>query len=282
MKTLVLNSTNLVSGTSNTRYRYVFPQGGVAFDNEEMALSSISMYYSWPNITTAYTNNSFSYTWTDGTVVSITMPDGYYDIGTINSYLQSQMIANNHYLVKSTGEYLYFLELLTNSTYYAVQLNSYPLYTSAQASALGYSLPSGATWSLPTSQKTPQITIPANNFTKVIGLAAGSYPSSPLYQSTTYSVTSTMTPQVTPVSAVIMCCDLLSNRYAQPESVFFSFAPSVSYGEQMEIRPSELGFIDLKHGRFTELNITFYDQQFQLLPIKDANLVIQLMVRKKI
>lgn len=282
MKTLVLNNANLVSGTSNTKYRYVFPQGGVTFDKEELALASISMYYSWPNITASYNNNSFSYTWTDGTVVPITMPDGFYDVESLNAYLQAQMVANYHYLVSTTGDYVYFLELLTNTTYYSVQFNSYPVYTSGQSTALGYSLPSGATWSLPSSQKAPQITIPSNNFTKVIGFAPGSYPPSPLYQSTIYSIISTSTPQVTPVSAIIMCCDLLSNRFASPESTFFSFAPSSSYGEQMEIRPSEMGFIDLKNGQFTELNITFYDQSFGLLPIKDSNIVIQLFVRKKV
>ena len=252
------------------------------FENEELAVASISIYYSWPNITSTYNNQSFSYTWIDGTVVSVTIPEGFYTVPDINSYLQSVMVTNKHYLTTSTGSYVYYLELLENATYYAVQLNAYAVPTAAQAAALGYSLPAGATWVLPVAATTPQLTISStNNFKTIIGFSAGTYPS--VAQSTTYSLTSNSgtAPQVTPVSSVIVCCDKLDNPYAIPDSVMFSLSPDTSYGSLISSRPSEFAWIDLKDGYHNELTISIVDQNFSPLPIKDTNIVVQLMVRKQ-
>ena len=49
MNTIILNSTNVVSGTNNSTLQYNFPNS-VTFDNHEIAVHSINMYYSWCNI----------------------------------------------------------------------------------------------------------------------------------------------------------------------------------------------------------------------------------------
>ena len=48
------------------------------------------------------------------------LPDGYYDISSINPNIQQFCIANGLYLVIAAGEYVYYLELVENSTYYAI------------------------------------------------------------------------------------------------------------------------------------------------------------------
>lgn len=65
MRTLVLNSKNVVSGTNNSRYLYKFP-GPVGFKNNEIALASVSMYYSWYSISSSINNNKFQYVWYGG------------------------------------------------------------------------------------------------------------------------------------------------------------------------------------------------------------------------
>ena len=49
MNTIVLNSTNIVSGSNNSSLTYRFPNS-VTFDDHQVAVQSVSMYYSWTNI----------------------------------------------------------------------------------------------------------------------------------------------------------------------------------------------------------------------------------------
>jgi len=62
MKTIVLNSTNLVNNGLNNQFVYVFPNS-VNIKNSYIAVASVAIYYSWFNISASLGNNSFSYTW---------------------------------------------------------------------------------------------------------------------------------------------------------------------------------------------------------------------------
>ena len=286
MKTLIINSSNVINNSFNDTYTYKFPVGSVNFKNDQVAISGISIFYSWNNITSAttggqYNNNSFSYIWIDGSSHTITLPDGYYEITDINAYLQSQMVKNTHYLLSTSGNYIYYLELVINQTYYAVQLNCYNMPTSAQASALGYTQPSGATWSFPSTAKTPQFVISSsNNFSLVIGFSGGTYPSTP--QSTTYNITSNNgVPQVTPISSVIMACTLLNNPYSIPSTLLYSFSPNVTFGSQIQISPPSPSFVDIQDGTYNDFTITFYDQNINRIQILDDNIVVLLTIKNR-
>lgn len=280
MKTVIVTGASLVANSDNCDYKYKFPVGAVEFKNKEIAVSSISMYYSWPNIhARKYANNTFTYTWIDGTVVTVMIPDGFYTVSDLNSYLQNVMadpLGPKHYLVDSSGNYVYYLELLENSVYYAVELNAYAVPTSLPS---GYSLPTGASWSLPTpNAKTPQFTF-SGNFCNVVGFTADTYPQN--VQTTDYSVTSTVTPQVTPVSTVLVGCSIVDNKYTSPDNIIYGFSPSVTYGSQILMQPSELTWIDLKDGTFPDFTLSFRDQSFNTLPIKDSNICVILAVKDK-
>lgn len=285
MRTLIINSNNLVSTPYNDTYQYRFPIGSVHFKNDQIAVSSISMYYSWENITSSseggqYNNNSFQYSWL-GTTITITLPTGYYEIDGMNAYLQSQMVANKHYLIDSNGDYVYYLEIVQNSTYYAVGFNCYAIPTSAQATTLGYTQPSSPGWSFPATATTPQfIVLSTNNFKSVVGFSAGTYP--PATQSSNYSVISNNgVPQITPVSSLIMTCSLLNNSYSIPSTLMYSFSPNVSYGSQIQISPPEMSFVDIQDGSYNDFQIVFFDQNLNRISIQDTNLVILLTVKNK-
>ena len=124
-KTIILNTSNIVENSNNTRFVYNFPSGGFTFKNDMIALLSLYQYFSIFNITSDYGNNTFSYIWFDGVEYTITIPDGYYEISDLNSYFQSIMIANTHYRTNSAGQFIYVLEFIVNTSRYAVQINSY-------------------------------------------------------------------------------------------------------------------------------------------------------------
>lgn len=280
MRKLIVNGA-YVSDDKST-YTYKFPLGSQpTFEKgDKVALDSLSIYYSWPSITAANANNTFTYTWIDGNPYTITVPDGFYTITDLNSYLQYKLIANNHYMETSTGSYVYFFNFSSNTTKYAIQLDVSPVPTSATATTNGWTVPGTATWSLPASSTLPQLTIPASNSIKdIIGFTAGTYPPTGSTSSTSvYSHTSDYTPQVTPVSSVVVTCSLLNNPYSIPNNLLYSFAPNATYGSQINILPPTPTFVDMQGGKVAEFSLTFLDQNFKKLPIKDTNVVILLNI----
>ena len=272
---IALNQSNVVSGTSNSIYEYVFPSGGVKFTKGfAVALQSLNLYYSWPNISASQGNNTFSYIWPVGpTTVNITVPTGFYTIAELNSYLQYIMVQNGHYLINSSGNYVYYLELTTNSSLYAVQFNSYPIPTALPA---GYTAP-GSWPGYPVVASTPQLVVPATNFRNLIGFAAGTYPT--VVQATTYSATSSFTPQVSPVSSVFMLVNLVNNKYAIPNSILYNFSPNVTYGSTISVIPPYLVYSKIQEGNYTSIRVSFVDQNFAPLNILDSNLTILLAIR---
>ena len=107
-KTIILTTANIEENSNNTKLVYNFPSGGYTFKNDMIALQSVYQYFSIFNITSDYGNNTFSYSWFDGIEYTITIPDGYYEISDLNSYFQSIMIANTHYMTNSAGQFIYF------------------------------------------------------------------------------------------------------------------------------------------------------------------------------
>ena len=63
---LVLNSNNVVAGSNNTRYKYTFIAPLEIKENAEMAISNITMPYSWGNITAKNNNNLCEIDWAIG------------------------------------------------------------------------------------------------------------------------------------------------------------------------------------------------------------------------
>ena len=203
MKTLIINSSNVVANSNNSRYTYNFPAGAINFtDGQKLALGSIQMYYSTFNITSAQGNNQFSYIWVDNREITITIPDGYYDIASLNDFLHFVMVQQGHYLTDSNGNYYYFITFVINTSTYSVNINTYPMsltlyplatYTIGAYTTATITTSSPATpvpWSRPTAAVMPMIRVLTNNFRNIIGYSAGYYPQG----QTSYATTAPTTP----------------------------------------------------------------------------------------
>jgi len=189
MRTLIINSSNVVPNTNNSVYKYNFPAGNVEFvKGQKLALGSVQMYYSTFNITQAQGNNQFSYIWVDGREITITIPDGFYQVSTLNDFLHFVMVQQGHYLLDTAGNYYYFITFVINSATYAIDVSTFPIslatypvstytigtYTSAIITTSSPTTP--VLWSRPTNQITPMVRILANNFRNICGFSAGYYP----------------------------------------------------------------------------------------------------------
>src|SRR5271156_4615132 len=91
-------------------------------EDDEVCLNELNIFYSWYNITANYQNNTFQYIWIDGSSNNVTIPDGNYDIGQINGYLQFVMTNNGHYLVDENGVNQYYISLQENQPLYKITL----------------------------------------------------------------------------------------------------------------------------------------------------------------
>jgi hypothetical protein len=189
MRTLIVNSSNVVANTNNSVYKYNFPAGNVEFmKGQKLALGSIQMYYSTFNITASQGNNQFSYIWVDGREITITIPDGFYEIATLNDFLHFVMVQQGHYLLDSAGNYYYFITLVVNTSTYQIDVSTFPIslatypvasYTIGTYTSSTITTSSPATpvpWSRPTNPITPMFRVLANNFRNIIGFSAGYYP----------------------------------------------------------------------------------------------------------
>lgn len=280
MTIILLTSNNIANlNFGNNRLVYQFQQGGVQFQDNEIALATAQLYYSWYNITSAYGNNTYSYTWVNGVTYTVTMPDGNYSIAELNTFLQNIMVQNTHYLVNTTsGDFVYYIQWETNSTYYAVQLNEYVVPSILPA---GYSLPSGATWSLPAVSSTPQINILQNAFRDIIGFNAGTYPSV-VPQGSTYSALSVVAPQVNPVSSLQITCSIATNPYSSQSKVIYAFGvPETLFGGQILVQTPEYAFTKLVNGNYNQFEISIVDQNGRPIALIDPQISIMLIIRSR-
>jgi hypothetical protein len=299
MRTLILNSTNIVPGSNNSILQYKFPAGNVKFlKGDKLALASLQMYYSTFNITALNQNNVFNYIWVDGTSHQVLFPDGFYDATSINNYLHQVFINNGHYLIANNGNFVYFITIGTNASTYSIEINCFPMSATLYPIGTGnYTYPTGATWVVPTANIVPMVQVLSNNFQYIIGFSAGYYPQGqPLLtqaaitgtapsqtQSPTYTTiqafTSNIVPQITPLSSYTLTCSLLNNNYSIPNTLLYSFAPVGTFGNQFTIQPSgQLSFIDIQPGQYAQFLVQLTDQNNNPVAIQDPNFVILLVI----
>jgi hypothetical protein len=253
----------------------------------EMCVSSITLPYSFYNVSSYYSNRTFSLIFPKGATtqtISVTLPEGFYTVTDINSYIQQICLDNGAYLIDSTGNYVYYQQLVYNSTYYSVQLLLYPVPTTLPT---GYSYASAGTLytssaNLPTTSYTPQLVLSsAGSISTIIGFVSGAtYPST---QSTTYkSILSTLTPVGSTINSIIMQCSLVNNPVTTPSDILDSLPiHNSTFGSNITYEPSFEKFISLSDGTFNNFTFSFRDQNLNEIYARDPNVSITLIIRQK-
>jgi len=293
----VLNNNNVVQNGQNNQLVYRFPTTA-KFDKSYVAVASVSMYYAWFNIASIYNNTRFSYTWADGVVYPLTIPDGLYEVSTLNQFLQYEMIKNGHYLIdNATGQNVYFLELLVNDARYKVQVNQFVVPTLAiftASLAANYTAPSGFDYSpvSVTDVVYPGINFGYNGSTlgTILGFVTNSnvasatlaIPSPWTFSAASPSAFSSTTPNIQPNSSVLFSVSSVDNPYASPTSVIYSITPSVAVGTIIADKPPQLLWNKLIPGSYSQLTITLLGTDLRPLPIQDGAMTIILAIAEEV
>jgi hypothetical protein len=293
---IVLNASNVIDDGTNSSYVYNFPNS-IVLSDKYIAVSTVSMYYSWFNIDTKYTNNILTYTWTSvatSTTYTINIPNGLYNVVDINAYCQFVMISNGHYLINNTGNNVYYFELLVNPNRYAIQINTFQVPT---ALPVGWSQPSNFP-AYPNQTFNPIITIPAN-FNSIIGYIANFTSNGNInnaYTPPTASISnnyvakngagtlsylSNTYPNIQPNSSIFLSISNINNPYSQPSSIMYSITPTVDIGANIIERPPNFMWVKLINGTYNNLRVQFLGIDKQPISLKDPNLTIILTIRDK-
>lgn len=274
---LVLNSNNVVKNGLNSQFQYNFVVGGLDIpEGTEMCISNLTIPYSWFNIMQNYYNNAtFSYTFPTATgqqTYTITLPNGNYTINEINQYMQTIFIQNSQYLVNEDGQNVYYIELLANPTYYAIQVVCYVVPSSLPQ---GYTNP--ANLSFPTQDTTPQLVVLDNNFGLIIGYTPASYPSVP--ETSNQSFLSNINPNASPVNSLIIRTNLVDNNVSMPSDILDSVPITAEFGYNIVYEPSFAKFVSVKSGKYSYMTLTFYDQNLNIVPARDPNCLVTLLLK---
>ena len=275
MRNLIINSSNYVAG-SNNKYVYNLPSSWKSEDGDQIGVSSVSLYNSTFNITFQRGSNQITFIFL-GTNYTFTFPNGYYSASDMNYFLQQQCILNNLYLTANAASTnIYFIEITTNSVQYSISFNFYPIPTSAQATTLGYTKPSGATWNFPATSACPQAII-NSAFGSLIGLNAGTYPPT-TSQTTAIQYLSTMSPNISPVDSYIITCSMINSPYSIPNNSLYSIPLNASLGRLVTSSPSQIVFNDIAPNIYNQITFQFYDQLFNPLYLNDYDLVLTIVI----
>jgi hypothetical protein len=282
MQIIVLNSSNIIPNSGNSQFFYTFPST-TTFKNSLIGVASISQYFSTFNVNKQnYNNNTYSYIWFDGITYTVNMPNGYYSVVDLLNFLESVMVSNKHYLLTTTGQYVYFLSFNINQTYYANQLYAYLLDTSI-ATTNNWTLPVGATWTIPTVPSVAQFYFPSNNFSLLLGFNSNfTWPNTQTGFTTTQTILSTQSPEKNPFNSFLVYCSLVNNISTYPTNLIFSYTPqNVVFGAIAQYSPQTIGFSKITNGNFNNFTITIKDQNFNTVSFQDPQSTIILYIKEE-
>jgi hypothetical protein len=277
---LVINGSNVVNALKNT-YRYDFINGTFEIaEGSEIMITSLQIPYSWFNITARNNNNIFRFYWPTASATynlfTITLPDGFYTTTSLNAYIQQFCVANGFYLIEnSTQNYVYYINVLFNPTYYANQiiLKTVPISIPA-----GFTAPSN--WAgYPTVSRTPYVEIlSTNHFDKFIGFTPGNYG---INSTVAYSGNSNQTPVGSIINSLVIRCSLVNNNVSSQTDVVDAFAINGDFGRNLNFNNNIEKWIKLNAGRYSSFTVSIVDQNMNDIQILDSNILINFIVRTK-
>ena len=118
METFFMNTKNSKTNEPS-RFKYDFiDKLDLKNPNKNMALGSLSIYYTWKNVKSIYNNNKFKIsapTWNE----TFVLPDGSYNISEIQDYIE--YIIKKHETIGETAPVLIYANTITNRIVFKIK-----------------------------------------------------------------------------------------------------------------------------------------------------------------
>jgi hypothetical protein len=187
-------------------------------------------------------------------------------------------------MINSSGQFVYFLAFFTNTTYYANQIVFTTLPTSAQATTLGWTIPVGATWTLPLSPANMTVAFASTgSIANLLGFAGGSsYSGTVGVGGASSSQLSTQTPVGSFVNSILLRSNLINNNVGSPTDILDSMPISnTTFGANINYSPSFAKWVTVADGTYSQFNISLFNELLQPIVAQDNRVLITLLVRKR-
>jgi hypothetical protein len=214
--------------------------------NWALALETLSIWYSWYNISSNFNNQTFRY-YNGAVWTNITIPAGLYSIEDINSYVQAQMKANGDYTVVG-GVDTFYITLTAN-------YNTFKLDITISG---GY-----------------QIDLTVGTLYQLFGFSSAIVSSS---QSGTSNVNIT-----NGVDKILIRVDCVTGGYRGPNAsdVIYSFQADGEPSSLLSVKPNRLIFLPLIRSNYLyDLRITVIDQLGRRVNLNSESVNISLVLKR--
>ena len=280
-----LNRSNLVQNGYNNTYEFQFRGSAANFTNTEIAIHSISMYNSVYNIDSqSYGNNTLIIkmpTTSTTSTINITIPDGLYSYENLSKFIQTQLVVAGAYLINADGSHVHYIQLSSNATYYACQVDCSPVPITLPA---GWTRPATGLYStggsgLPTTTRVPILSLTNAAMGSVLGFSIADYPASS--QTALQTFLSNITPQIHPISSYVVRCNLVRNQFTVPSDILGTFdKQGTQAGDLISYRPNEHLWLPVSDGSYSNIRVTIVDQNERFCKIRDSDINILLVIKQ--
>ena len=118
METFFMNTKNSKTNEPHRLKYNLIDKLDLKNPNKNMALASLSTYYSWKNVKAIYNNNKFKIsapTWND----TFDLPDGSYNIPAIQNYIE--YIIKKHETIAETAPILIYTNKISNRIVFKIK-----------------------------------------------------------------------------------------------------------------------------------------------------------------
>ena len=118
METFFMNTKNIKTSESDRLKYNLIDKLDLKNPNKNMALASLSVYYTWKNVQSIYNNNKFKIsapTWND----IFDLPDGSYNIPAIQYYIE--YIIKKHETIAETAPILIYANKISNRIVFKIK-----------------------------------------------------------------------------------------------------------------------------------------------------------------
>ena len=118
METFFMNTKNSKTNEPHRLQCNLIDKLDLKNPNKNMALASLSIYYTWKNVKSIYNNNKFKIsapTWND----TFDLPDGSYNIPAIQNYIE--YIIKKHETIAETAPILIYTNKISNRIVFKIK-----------------------------------------------------------------------------------------------------------------------------------------------------------------
>ena len=237
MDTIFMNSENSKTSEPHILKVKLTDKLDSRLDKKVIALSNLSIYYTWDNIKSSYNNNNNRFkistqTWHK----EFTVPDGSYKISDIQDYFQ--------YILKKHGE-----KIDNDNDDNDKNKPSVKIYFNKAENRIKFKIKNRYAFELLTKETMKLLASTENKITK--------------------DENGENVPHLEVTEVVLVHCNMVNNDYQQDSRVLYTFIPNKSFVSLIDISPSNPIFFKTFNSEYDEVIVWLTDQNSNPLEIEN-------------